>query len=91
MNSGGIFSQRYLEKHRPLWSATHSTDTALNHDRSVILPATDNRLSADNERAASKGLRTNLAHGTAEIKTKKLGSRMVLLKSFPQTSETQLP
>ena len=68
MNSGGIFSQRYLEKHRPLWSATHSTDTALNHDRSVILPATSNRFSADNERTASKDLCISLTQDEEIIK-----------------------
>lgn len=56
VNSGGIFSQRYLEKHRPLWSATHSTDTASELDGSVSIKQTYDCSGCLTERTASKGL-----------------------------------
>ena len=68
MNSGGIFSQRYLEKHRPLWSATHSTDTASELDGSVSIRQTKDCSGCLTERTASKDLRISLTQDEEIIK-----------------------
>ena len=68
VNSGGIFSQKYLEKHKPLWSATRSTDTASELDGSVSIRQTNDCSGYLTERTASKGLYTSLTQDKEIIK-----------------------